>query len=196
MLGSCFSCVIAELRKLGADFSGTLSVARKLDAAKCDHEPLKSASDCLESLIADGNLEHFFVATQDAELRIKLRQVPSVAIILAQNNFLVLEPPSEKQQSIAHANEAQKTHATKREFQIIEARERKKEALLAAKSGEGDTGIATRDEPNNKTSCQGTESTVMQKEDKKRQQKLRLNLCKGMWEMVRKVALWMEKQVD
>ncbi|MCO5568921.1 hypothetical protein L7F22_022624 [Adiantum nelumboides] len=142
-------CVIAELKKLGETFSGTLSVARKLDAAKCDHEPLKSASECLESFIGDGNPEHFCVATQDAELRIKLRQVPAVAILLAQNNFLVLEPPSEKQQAIARANEAQRTHASKREFQIFEARERKKKALLAAKGGENDAGTATNEEPNN-----------------------------------------------
>jgi U3 small nucleolar RNA-associated protein 23 len=41
---------------------------------RCDHEPLMSAADCLQNLIADGNPEHFWVATQDAELRIKLRQ--------------------------------------------------------------------------------------------------------------------------
>lgn len=133
-------CVIAELKKLGDSFLGTLSVARKLDAAKCNHEPLKSASDCLESLIGEGNLEHFWVATQDAELRMKLRQVPGVAIILAQNNFLVLEPPSEKQQAFAHADEAQRTHASKREFQIIEAQERKREVLLAAKDMEDEVG--------------------------------------------------------
>lgn len=142
-------CVIAELKKLGNSFIGTSSVARKLDAAKCNHEPLKSASDCLESLIGDGNPEHFWVATQDAELRMKLRQVPAVAIILAQNNFLVLEPPSEKQQAFAHASEAQRTHASKREFQIIEARERKKEALLAAKDMEDEVGEATNQEPSN-----------------------------------------------
>lgn len=133
-------CVIAELKNLGDSFSGTVSVARKLDAAKCDHEPLKSASDCLKSLIGDGNPEHFWVATQDAELRMKLRKVSALAIILAQNNFLVLEPPSEKQQAFAHANEAQRMHASKREFQIMEAQEKKKEALLEAKAMDDEAG--------------------------------------------------------
>jgi rRNA-processing protein FCF1 len=30
-----YRCVIAELKKLGKDFSETLALARKLDAAKC-----------------------------------------------------------------------------------------------------------------------------------------------------------------
>lgn len=126
-------CVIAELKKLGGSFSETVLAARKVDSAKCNHEPLKSASECLEDLIEGGNPEHFWVATQDAELRKKLRQVPAVAIILAQNNFLVLEPPSEKQQAVARSIEAQRTHANEKEFQIIEAREKKKNALLEAR---------------------------------------------------------------
>lgn len=124
-------CVIAELKKLGESFSETLAAARKLDSAKCNHEPLKSGADCLEGLVEGGNVDHFWVATQDTELRKKLRQAPSVAIVFSQNNFLVLEPPSEKQLASAHASEAQRIHATEREYRIIEARERKKEAITA-----------------------------------------------------------------
>jgi hypothetical protein len=51
---------------------------------------------------------------------------------LAQNNFLVLEPPSEKQQAVARASESERTRASSKEFKIIKAREMKKEAALIA----------------------------------------------------------------
>lgn len=34
-----------------------------------------NAAACVESIIAEGNGKHFFVATQDVELRRKLREV-------------------------------------------------------------------------------------------------------------------------
>ncbi|KAH7315477.1 hypothetical protein KP509_21G051300 [Ceratopteris richardii] len=145
--GSCrpftTRCVIAELKRLGAPFSQALSLAKGLDAAKCNHEPLKPAGDCLENLVGERNPEHFFVATQDVELRIKLRQVPAVGIILAQNNFLVLEPPSEKQRAVAYSDEAQRNRSNDKEFRIIEGRERKKEALLVMQRSEGDAAAGT-----------------------------------------------------
>ena len=54
---------------------------------------------------------------------------------------MVLEPPSEKQQAVARASEAERSRASSKEFKIIKAREMKKEAaLLAAQAvsvGEG-----------------------------------------------------------
>lgn len=43
---------------------------------RCDHEKRKSAIACITEVIGEKNTEHFFVATQDAELRKKFQQVP------------------------------------------------------------------------------------------------------------------------
>jgi len=41
----------------------------------CEHDKVVSAVNCILSLIGDKNPEQFFVATQDADLREKLREV-------------------------------------------------------------------------------------------------------------------------
>jgi U3 small nucleolar RNA-associated protein 23 len=41
----------------------------------CEHEKVVSAVDCILSLVGEKNPEHYFVATQDSDLREKLREV-------------------------------------------------------------------------------------------------------------------------
>ena len=45
---------------------------------RCDHEKRKSAVSCITRIIGENNSEHFFVATQDAELRKKFQKVCSM----------------------------------------------------------------------------------------------------------------------
>lgn len=42
---------------------------------RCEHDKRKSAVDCMIDVIGENNSEHFFVATQDAELRKKFQEV-------------------------------------------------------------------------------------------------------------------------
>lgn len=42
---------------------------------RCEHEKRKSAVACMSEVIGENNSEHFFVATQDAELRKKFKEV-------------------------------------------------------------------------------------------------------------------------
>ena len=41
---------------------------------RCDHEKRKSAVSCITRIIGENNSEHFFVATQDAELQKKFKR--------------------------------------------------------------------------------------------------------------------------
>ncbi|KAJ7280503.1 hypothetical protein O6H91_Y371600 [Diphasiastrum complanatum] len=124
-------CIIAELKQLGESFSGTLLAARRLEIAKCNHEPFKSASDCLGAMVGDNNPEHFFIATQDAELRKRFCKVYGVALIFAKKNSLFLEPPSEWQQKFSRLSEAERMHVKEQELKIIDFRAmKKKEAEL------------------------------------------------------------------
>lgn len=45
---------------------------------RCEHDKVVSAVNCVLSLIGDRNPDHFFVATQDADLREKLREVSTI----------------------------------------------------------------------------------------------------------------------
>lgn len=124
-------CVIEELKKLGESFSGTVLATRRLTTARCNHESLKSATECLEAMVGADNPEHFFVATQDGGLRKKFRQVPGVPVVFVQKNYLLLEPPSEYQHQIARMTEAERMHMMEREFKLLEALEAKKAATQA-----------------------------------------------------------------
>ena len=41
----------------------------------CGHDKVVTAVDCIMSLVGDKNPEHYFVATQDSDLRERLREV-------------------------------------------------------------------------------------------------------------------------
>lgn len=49
---------------------------------RCDHEKRKSAVCCMIDVIGENNSEHFFVATQDAELRKKFQEVCTIFFFL------------------------------------------------------------------------------------------------------------------
>ncbi|XP_071707694.1 rRNA-processing protein utp23 [Rutidosis leptorrhynchoides] len=112
-------CVLAELKSLGEGYSDSLNVGRDLVPARCDHEKRKSAVDCLTEVIGDKNSEHFFVASQDADLRKKFQEIAAVPVIFALRNALFLEPPSESQHQFANSAEEERSHMTDLEFKML-----------------------------------------------------------------------------
>jgi len=72
---------------------------------RCEHDKVVSAVNCILSLIGDKNPERFFVATQDAYLREKLREIPGVPVIYGLKNFLFIEQPSVQQHKFAQLDE-------------------------------------------------------------------------------------------
>ncbi|CAN0858107.1 rRNA-processing protein UTP23 homolog [Linum grandiflorum] len=68
-------CVLEELKRLGPSYSQDIEAAHNLMTARCDHEGIKSAEACLTDLVGKNNPEHFFIATQDADLRNKFQEV-------------------------------------------------------------------------------------------------------------------------
>ncbi|WRX20524.1 rRNA-processing protein Fcf1/Utp23 - like 3 [Theobroma cacao] len=137
------SCVQAELKTLGASQSASFQAARKLAIARCDHEKRVSADACIAEVIGENNSEHFFVATQDADLRKKLQKatffpflnllcfyllhcfacyVPKVPLIFGLRNALFLEPPSKFQREFAQSSEEKRLHMTDKEYKALEKR--------------------------------------------------------------------------
>lgn len=112
-------CVLAELKSLGEDYADSLNVARDLAPARCDHEKRTSGEACLADVIGEKNIEHFFVASQDADLRKKFQEIPAVPVIFALRNALFLESPSQSQQQFAKAAEAERSHMNESEFKLL-----------------------------------------------------------------------------
>ncbi|PIN06747.1 putative proteins of PilT N-term/Vapc superfamily [Handroanthus impetiginosus] len=119
-------CVLAELRSLGDSYSESLNAARCLLAARCDHENRKSAVACITEVIGENNPEHFFVATQDAELRKKFQEIPGVPVIYGLRNALFLERPSTFQHEFAKNSEEQRLHMTELEYKMLKAKKKRK----------------------------------------------------------------------
>ncbi|PKI69079.1 hypothetical protein CRG98_010548 [Punica granatum] len=67
-------CVLDELKRLGKSHSKTLAAARDFAVARCDHEGKTKADTCILEAGKENNHEHFFVVTQDADLRKKLQE--------------------------------------------------------------------------------------------------------------------------
>ncbi|KAK9087709.1 hypothetical protein Syun_030103 [Stephania yunnanensis] len=115
-------CVIAELKRLGASCSQSFQAANNLAVARCDHEKRKSAVDCILDVLGDNNIEHFFVASQDVELRKSLREKPSVPVIYGLRKALLLEPPSDFQRQVVKSAEEKHLNMTDLEHKLLQKR--------------------------------------------------------------------------
>ncbi|BFG30878.1 hypothetical protein CerSpe_171520 [Prunus speciosa] len=97
-------CAISELKK---------------QDLRCDHERAMSADDCIMDIIGQNNPEHFFVATQHADLREKILKIPGVPAIYALRTALFLEAPSAAQRQFVKTSEEQRLHMTDLEYEML-----------------------------------------------------------------------------
>lgn len=112
-------CVLEELKRLGRSFTGSLEAARQLKIARCEHEKCEHAAKCIMEVIGENNLGHFFVCSQDIELRRQLQQVPGVPLIYGLRNALFLEPVSAFQREYVKTSEEARSHITDIEYQML-----------------------------------------------------------------------------
>lgn len=117
-------CVLAELRSLGDSYAESLYAACNLLTARCEHEKRKSAVSCITDVIGENNSEHFFVATQDAELRKKFQKVPGVPVIYGLRNALFLEQPSAFQHQFVRSAEEDRSHMTDLEYKLLNVKKK------------------------------------------------------------------------
>lgn len=126
VLAELKSLVLAKLKSLGGSYQESLNAANNLPIARCDHETQKSAVDCITEVIGENNSEHFFVATQDADLRRSLQKIPGVPVIFALRNALFLEQPSSFQRQFAKSAEEERLHITDLELNMLRQMEKRK----------------------------------------------------------------------
>ncbi|XP_015925974.1 rRNA-processing protein UTP23 homolog [Parasteatoda tepidariorum] len=88
-------CVIAEVEMLASEVYGAMLITKSFKARICGHEknPV-TASECLYSMIENGNPDHYMIATQERELSEKCRQSPGVPLLYVKYNAVNLEKPS------------------------------------------------------------------------------------------------------
>ncbi|GMH24427.1 hypothetical protein Nepgr_026270 [Nepenthes gracilis] len=116
-------CVAAELKSLGNSHSDSLKAAQNnFKIASCDHEKRKSAVACIMEIIGQGNSEHFFVATQDTDLRKNFQNIPGVPVIFGLRNTLFLEQPSSFQREFVKSVEEERLHMSNFEYKIFKKR--------------------------------------------------------------------------
>ncbi|XP_010524485.1 PREDICTED: rRNA-processing protein UTP23 homolog isoform X2 [Tarenaya hassleriana] len=126
-------CQLAELKRMGKVYAESLEAAQMLTTATCNHDKPKAADACILEVIGKNNPEHFFVGSQDVELRKKLHQVPGVPLIFCLRNSLQLEQPSDFQRQFTKTSEEERQHMTEMERKMLEKRTKK---ILASNAEE------------------------------------------------------------
>lgn len=91
------SCCIIETEKLGPALHGAAMILKQFAVYKCGHDPTspKPAIKCFKSMLGTNNPNHYFIATQDIELRTRARKIPGTPILYLHGNSPTLEEPSE-----------------------------------------------------------------------------------------------------
>lgn len=93
------ACIVEETKRLGKPLHGAYLILNQYPIHDCGHEKPVSASKCLSSfIIGSRNKDHYLVATQDHQLRLKIAKFAVCPLIKLANNALVMEKPSQKVQ--------------------------------------------------------------------------------------------------
>jgi len=104
-------CILEEGKLLGPQLGGAVHICKQFKLRKCGHENGKavSAQQCIMGMLGKENTKHFFVASQDKELRNAMRKIPGVPLLHINYNALVLEKPSHN--SIKESQQMESTKA-------------------------------------------------------------------------------------
>lgn len=101
-----------------------MMVAKGFPVFKCGHKTPMPANSCILSLLGAKNSQHFIVASQDNELRYKIRNIPGVPLLLLHGNCPTLEKPSGMTQEFIEKSSDEKTLLNSHEAQTIKVLKR------------------------------------------------------------------------
>ena len=91
-------CIMSYLRKNGRTNTQSLLMGKCCYRLKCGHDHKKplTPSDCIISQLEKDNPRHFFIASQDDEVKTLARKIPGTPVMSIHGNLLMLESPSEE----------------------------------------------------------------------------------------------------
>ncbi len=98
-------CIMCHLRRNGRSKTDALLMGKSCYRLKCGHDPKKplSPTECVLTQLENENQRHFFVATQEDELKSKARVIPGTPVLSIHGSLLMMESPSnESRQSAEH----------------------------------------------------------------------------------------------
>ncbi|CAI4780177.1 BCE_3a_G0049000.mRNA.1.CDS.1 [Saccharomyces cerevisiae] len=105
-------CCIQALYETRND--GAINLAKQFERRRCNHsfKDPKSPAECIESVvnISGANKHRYVVASQDIDLRRKLRTVPGVPLIHLTRSVMVMEPLSTASAKASKITEEQKLY--------------------------------------------------------------------------------------
>jgi len=116
-------CAIQELEKLGPPLYGASLILKQFPVHKCGHtaEAPKPAIKCVKALVSEKPGEtRYFVATQDPELREKVRKIPGISVLYLHGNSPTLEEPSDASKEFANKTAQERIDGSSRSNRLLE----------------------------------------------------------------------------
>ncbi|KAL2358158.1 Fcf1-domain-containing protein [Cryomyces antarcticus] len=121
-------CSVHALYTTHADTAATksawLDVARKCETRRCGHTPSNnptttttfsssalSTCDCINSVVGSTNKNRYIVASQDAEVRARCREVPGTPIVYIRRSVMIMEPMAEASVGVREREERGKVRS-------------------------------------------------------------------------------------
>ncbi|KAK1331995.1 hypothetical protein QTO34_007672 [Cnephaeus nilssonii] len=88
---------VKRIRNIGTGLIWGKTDCTKMPVRNCSHfKNAVSGSECLLSMVEEGNPHHYFVASQDQNLSMKVKKRPGVPLMFIIQNTIVLDKPSPK----------------------------------------------------------------------------------------------------
>ncbi|KAJ1928930.1 Small subunit processome component [Tieghemiomyces parasiticus] len=116
------TCLLHRLEKQGDKKLGELIAARRFEKWYCPHQIGRTETNCIIDCIGTHNKNRLAVAAQDANLRKRLRRVPSVPLLhINSYSILILEPMSEATTAAIKAKARTVGHAHAAELKLLDA---------------------------------------------------------------------------
>nr|POE49497.1 rrna-processing protein utp23 [Quercus suber] len=120
-----------------AEKDGWIEVAKQAERRLCGHHELEeplSAEECIMSVLdpkgAGANKHRYVVATQEYELRARLRKVAGVPLVYINRSVMILEPMGQRTGEVREAEEKSKVRAGlkgRRSAEVMTGAKRKRE---------------------------------------------------------------------
>ncbi|KAF2397551.1 hypothetical protein EJ06DRAFT_154699 [Trichodelitschia bisporula] len=111
-------CSMRHLYTADPKVPALIDQAKRYERRRCNHHTLEkpfSTLECLQSVVdPDGkntNKHRYVVATQDREVRTRMRQVPGVPLIYINRSVMIMEPMAEATEGVKQQLEHQKFRA-------------------------------------------------------------------------------------
>jgi U3 small nucleolar RNA-associated protein 23 len=124
---------IIELRALGEEFAAAYNYAVKHCQSVTEHVAgSASPAEQIDALIGTDNPDKYVVASQDEELRLKLRQVPGCPLMFLSKTVLLMEQVSGKTKAAFEKLERTKTGVTDEESEALHSIKRAAQEEQAA----------------------------------------------------------------